>query len=223
MDRWTLNMTAGAVLSALLVMVGTNTFVNILYPTGGSPEAPAQVADASSGDSASGSGEAQTAAGALSFASLLSAASVESGANQARKCVACHSFDAGGANKIGPNLHDIVGREVASHEGFAYSNALKEYAGVWDYERLSCFIENPRTCVPGNKMSFAGVKNDKERAEIIAYLRSISPNAPPLPEAGDAAATQSGAAGDTQNDNQKATEASASPGATASEPAQTQN
>jgi cytochrome c len=177
-------MIAGAVLSALLVIVGANTFVNLLYPTGGSPEAPPeQAADASSGGQAPAGGETAPAEPAMSFASLLSKASADAGQSQAKKCAACHGFDEGGANKIGPNLHGIVGRAVASHEGFAYSAALQSYGGNWDYEKLDCFLENPKNCVPGNKMSFAGVKKDSDRADIIAYLRSVSPNAPPLPAA----------------------------------------
>ncbi|NJM35495.1 MAG: cytochrome c family protein, partial [Rhodomicrobium sp.] len=159
---------------------------------------------------------ADEAPAAEPFPALLAKASAEAGAAQIKKCAACHSFEQGGPNKIGPGLYGIVGHPVASIEGFAYSEALKQYGGVWDYERLSCFLANPKGCVPGTKMAFAGVKKDAERADIIAYLRSISPDAPPLPSAQGAAPESGG--------EQKPVEASATPagnaGGAATPPAQ---
>lgn len=177
MDKWLVNMVAGGVLSALLVIFGANTFVDIIYPKGGEPEAggahgAAEVAD---------KGAAQEGP-KLSLAAMLGKADVASGEKAAKKCAACHTFDQGGPNKIGPNLHGIVGHQVASHDGFAYSEALKAFGGAWDYEKLDCFLKDPKGCVAGTKMAFAGVKKDSERADLIAYLRSISPSAPPLPE-----------------------------------------
>lgn len=193
MDKWLVNMAAGATLSALLVIFGASTFFDIVYPTGGGPEAEPQLASVDAhGGTAGGSagGTAEPAADAPSFDVLLASASVDEGAKQAKKCAACHGFEAGGPNKIGPNLHGVVGRPVASHEGFAYSNALTEFGGSWDYERLSCFLINPKDCVPGNKMGFAGISKDSARADLIAYLRSVSPDAPPFPQPTDAASAQ---------------------------------
>lgn len=108
------------------------------------------------------------------------------------QCVSCHTFDAGGANGQGPNLHDVFGRAVASHAGYSYSEAMGAHGGNWDYLALNDFLRSPAGTVRGTKMAFAGIRNDEERVAMIAYLRSISPNnvplPAPLPEAAPAAA-----------------------------------
>ncbi|WP_088346367.1 MULTISPECIES: cytochrome c family protein [Rhodomicrobium] len=187
MDKMTVNMIAGAVLSALLVVFGANTAIDILYPRGGGPEAPVESHAASAPAAPADAGPAQP------LPVLLASGNAEAGAGVAKKCAACHSFEKDGPNKIGPNLYGVVGRPVASHGGFAYSEALKAYGGNWDYEKLNCFLHNPKTCVPGTKMAFAGLQ-DKDRANAIAYLRSVSPDAPPLPAASAAPATKEASA-----------------------------
>lgn len=97
------------------------------------------------------------------------------------QCVSCHTFDAGGANAIGPNLHDVFGRAVASHAGFEYSDPMHAHGGAWDYLALNEFLTSPGTVVRGTKMAFAGLRNDQDRVALIAFLRSISPNNVPLP------------------------------------------
>jgi cytochrome c2 len=110
----------------------------------------------------------------------------------ARVCVACHSFEKGGADKIGPGLWDIVNREIGKHGGYAYSSVLAGMGGVWDYAALDAFIAAPRAYAPGTKMSFAGIGDAKRRADIIAYLRSLADEPAPLPQAAEAPATAGG-------------------------------
>ena len=124
-------------------------------------------------------------AGPEPIAALLATADPAAGEGVARKCTACHVFAEGGKNGAGPVLHGVVGREIAGVAGFGYSAALKAYAQenpVWSYEELNGFLWNPRKHVSGTSMGFAGLKKPQERAEMIAYLRSVSPNAPPLPD-----------------------------------------
>ncbi|MEO9339173.1 cytochrome c family protein [Mesorhizobium sp. SB112] len=145
-------------------------------------------------------GGAAEAAVVVPIANLLEKADAAAGEAVFRRCTACHSGEKGGPNKVGPDLWDIVNRPVASHEGFAYSGALKEFAQggsvVWDYQHLSDFIHAPKGLVRGTAMGFAGIKKDDERANLIAYLRTLSDNPAPLPtpEAEPAAAPAEGAA-----------------------------
>jgi cytochrome c len=97
------------------------------------------------------------------------------------QCSSCHTWDAGGANRIGPNLHDAFGRVAGTHAGFDYSPAMVEHGGVWDYLTLNNFLRSPAAEVRGTKMAFAGMRREEDRVAVIAYLRSISPNQVPLP------------------------------------------
>ena len=115
------------------------------------------------------------------IAPILAAANVDTGKKAAQKCAICHSFDKGGANKIGPSLWGIVNNAHAQIPGFAYSDAIKKLPGNWDYEALNQFIANPKGYAPGTKMAFAGVPRATERADIIAFLRSLADKPAPLP------------------------------------------
>jgi cytochrome c len=118
------------------------------------------------------------------FHALLAAADPAAGEKAAKKCAVCHSFEQGGAAKLGPPLWDVLGREIASAPDFRYSNALAEKDGSWDYDKLHAFLANPKEWAPGTKMAFAGVRKPEELADIIAYLRSLSDSPEPLPEGG---------------------------------------
>jgi cytochrome c len=111
---------------------------------------------------------------------LLANANVQNGQQIAqRQCAACHSFNEGGRNGVGPNLWGIVGAMHAAKDGFNYSAANRALAGKpWGYEELNQFIAGPARAMPGTRMSYAGLANAQQRADLIAFLRSISPNAP---------------------------------------------
>ena len=107
---------------------------------------------------------------------LLPEADIEKGKGVVKKCVQCHSLDKDGPNRIGPNLWGIVGAIGASKKGFLYSKAAQEMREKWTFEHLDQYLENPRKFMPGTKMSFIGLKKIKDRANLIAYLRTLSDN-----------------------------------------------
>lgn len=112
---------------------------------------------------------------------LLASASIDKGKKVAKKCVACHSFNKGGKNKVGPNLYNIMGGNKGVVPGYSYSKAIKAMGGEWGFDSMDNFLKKPKKYMPGTKMSFAGLKRSSDRAAIILYLRSFSDTPLDLP------------------------------------------
>jgi len=174
-----LNKIAGAVLGTALAVFGLNEASNIIYHSA-IPEKPGyaiEVAEAGTGDAGGG-----TTAPTESLGTLLAKADPAKGQAQAKACLACHVFDKGGPNKTGPDLWDVVERPIASHEGFSYSDDMKTHSGdKWTYENLNKFITNPKGFVPKTKMTFGGIKRDQARADLLAFLKTLSDSPKPFP------------------------------------------
>ncbi|GAB5505037.1 MAG: cytochrome c family protein [Rhizobiaceae bacterium] len=181
MDSFELNKIVGALLGTVFVVFSVTLVADALFAAH-SPETPGYAIEAAEGN-AGGPVEVEEA---VSIATLLQDADPAKGEAAFRKCQACHTPEQGGANKVGPNLWNIVNRAIAAHPGFSFSAPLREFAAggqeVWDYEHLNGFLLNPKGYVKGTAMAFAGLKKDAERADLIAYLRTLSDSPAPLPE-----------------------------------------
>ena len=176
-----LNKIAGAILTAGVIAMVVGLIANLIYQQPhGTMELAYSVAPSESDESAPAAAEAPSLE---PIAPLLASADLDSGLKVAKKCTTCHTFDQGGANKIGPNLYDIVNRAIAYDDGFGYSSALEEKsAEAWSYENLNGFIAKPKDWAPGTKMSFAGIRKAQDRADLILYMRSLSGSPAALPE-----------------------------------------
>ncbi|MGF1456495.1 MAG: c-type cytochrome [Alphaproteobacteria bacterium] len=117
----------------------------------------------------------------VDFASLIPTASVDAGERVAKRCLSCHNFEKGGANQTGPYLWNVLGRDIASINGFNYSSTLTGLDGVWTYDKMNGYLENPAKWAPGTKMAFAGLNRQKDRVNIIAYMRQQADTPPAVP------------------------------------------
>jgi cytochrome c len=151
-------------------------------PTAAAPPPAAATAGGQPAATAPAAGAQTAEGGAEPIGPLLAAASVDDGKNRARICNACHTFDKGGPNRIGPNLWDTVGEPIAEgHDGYSFSAALQGHKGEkWTVDELSKWLTKPADFARGTKMTFAGFPNAKDRADVIAYLNSLSDSPKPL-------------------------------------------
>ena len=175
------NTIAGWVLFAGIVALGGSIVSGQLFHD----ERPEKMGYPIEGVEAEGEGGAE-AEQPIEF--YLASADPAKGAEVFKKCQACHTVDQGGANGLGPNLWATMGKPHGHVPGFAYSDALKSVPGVWDWNSMSEWLANPKKYAPGTKMTFAGLSNPQDRANVIAFLNSKSPSPLPLPAAPAAAA-----------------------------------
>ena len=177
MNSFELNKILGALLGCCLILLALNITAGAVF----SPVKPAKpgfdiAVKESAGDSKAGPAEP-----AQPIENLLASASSEKGQATSKQCAACHTFEKGGPNRVGPNLWNIIGRKKAS-ENFNYSAAMKAKGGEWTYQELSAFLASPKGFVPGTNMTFAGLSRDGQRADVVFYLRSLADSPKPLPQ-----------------------------------------
>jgi cytochrome c len=177
------NKVAGAVLGTALGIMVVGIVADMIYAPPHNEKPGYVIAVAEPGAGGEGpEGPAEPAV--LPIADRLQTASADNGEGDVAKCKTCHTFEKGGANKVGPNLWGVVGANFVHVADFDYSDAMRakgEEGMTWTFENLDHFIENPKGFIPGTAMTYTGVKNAGERADIIAYLRTLSDSPVPLP------------------------------------------
>lgn len=183
MNSFEFNKIAGAALAGALFIFGAKTFMDVAVhePKSAFPGYVLPVT-ASAGGAAGAASNAFDAKPIIEALKKAAAPNVEAGKDVFKKCAACHTVTNGGANGTGPNLWGIIGRGVGQHAGFGYSDAVKAKGGNWTWETFAAYIWDPRTNIPGNKMAFAGVKDNQDLADLMAYMRTLSDSPAPLPQ-----------------------------------------
>jgi cytochrome c len=179
MNSFELNKVLGALLGTCLILMAIHIASGAIFST----PAPAKPGyEVAVKEEKPAGGEAAKPA-EQPIETLLASASAEHGAQVAKQCTICHNLQEGQGPKVGPDLYGVVGRQVASKAGFNYSSALKAKGGTWTFDELNKWLLDPRADVPGTAMTFAGLPNEKQRADVIAYLNTLSKNPEPLPTA----------------------------------------
>jgi cytochrome c len=179
MDSFELNKILGAILGTCLVVLATSFTAGAIF----APATPEKPGYAIAVKETTGGAKEAAPPPSEPIEKLLQTASAEKGEAAAKKCGACHTFEKGGPNRVGPNLYGIVGDQRGEGRGFNFSAAMKAKGGTWTYDDLNQFITNPKGFIPGTAMGFAGIQKDSERADVIAYLRTLSDSPVPLPTA----------------------------------------
>jgi cytochrome c len=199
MDSFELNKIIGAVLGTLLFVMGVGFAAEAIYAP--KEQGPGYALPEPTATDTAAAAAAKAAKPVVPLGTLLASADAKAGADVAKKCQSCHDFTEGGPNKTGPNLYDVVDRPIASHPGYTYDAALTAHAkDTWTFDNLNAFLTSPKTFAPGTKMTFPGVPDDSDRANLLAYLRTLSHSpkdlpAPPTAAPAAAAAPAAPAAG----------------------------
>lgn len=185
MDSFELNKILGALLGTCLVLLAVHIASGAIFAPPVAAK-PGYVVEVKQETPANPSGGPAAPPAGVPIENLLVTASVQQGVQTAKQCELCHNLGKGQGAKIGPDLYGVVGRKVASEPGFNYSSALKAKGGTWTFGALNVWLTNPRADVPGTLMTFAGIDNEKQRANVIAYLNSNSDSPLPLPKTAQA-------------------------------------
>ena len=177
MDSFEINKIIAAVLVTVLLVFGISKISDLVFHTE-KPDVQGYKVEIKEGDATAIQASAENQ---VDISALLASGNVELGKKIFKKCAACHSVTQGGKNKIGPKLYNVVGRGIGSISDYKYSKALDSYGKEWNFEELNGFLIKPASWIKGNKMGFAGLKKEEERASVILYLNQNSDSPKELP------------------------------------------
>jgi len=175
MNSFEINKVVTAIIVTVLIVYGISKISDVIFSVNEQTVAYKVETPASS------VGEAKTSESNEDISTLIGLGEASHGKKVFKKCAACHSINKDGGNKIGPKLYNVVGRNVGAISEYKYSKALASYSKTWTFEELNGFLLKPSTWIKGNKMGFAGLKNDRDRASVILYLNQKSDNPLQLP------------------------------------------
>ena len=177
MDSFEINKIIAAILVTILLVFSISKISDIIFHVK-KPDTPGYKVEVKAASASSTTGNSE---GQIDIVALLALGSAEDGKKVFKKCAACHSINASGGNKIGPKLWNVMFRPIGSVSDYKYSKALSSYGKEWTWEEMNGFLIKPSKWIKGNKMGFAGLKKEEDRASVILYLNENSDNPKPLP------------------------------------------
>ena len=181
MDSFEINKIIASILLVALLIIGIGKLSNIIFKVD-KLESSAYKVDLPDNEAKQANQVNTTnVEDKVDISALMSLGDLAHGEKVFKKCSACHSIEAGGGNKIGPALYNVVGRKIAALQDYKYSKALVEYQKNWSFEELNGFLIKPQKWIKGTKMAYAGLRKEKDRASVILYLNKYSDNPLPLP------------------------------------------
>ena len=181
MDSFEINKIIASILLVALLIIGISKISNIIFEVDKLDSSAYKVELSDDGTKQISEENTMKADDKVDISALMALGDIAHGEKVFKKCSACHSIEAGGGNKIGPALYNVVGRKIAAVEDYKYSKALVEYEKNWSFEELNGFLIKPQKWIKGTKMAYAGLRKEKDRASVILYLNKYSDNPLPLP------------------------------------------
>ena len=181
MDSFEINKIIASILLVALLIIGISKISNIIFKVDKLDSSAYKVELPDDGAKQISEENTMKADDKVDISALMALGNIAHGEKVFKKCSACHSIEAGGGNKIGPALYNVVGRKIAAVEDYKYSKALVEYKKIWSFEELNGFLLKHQKWIKGTKMAYAGLRKEKDRASVILYLNKYSDNPLPLP------------------------------------------
>ncbi len=181
MDSFEINKIIASILLVALLIIGISKISNIIFKVDKLDSSAYKVELPDDGAKQISEENTMKSDDKVDISALMALGDIAHGEKVFKKCSACHSIEAGGGNKIGPALYNVVGRKIAAVEDYKYSKALVEYKKNWSFEELNGFLIKPQKWIKGTKMAYAGLRKEKDRASVILYLNKYSDNPLPLP------------------------------------------